>query len=1040
MDNVSGKGGQMVENGAALEQGSTARAGVAGCGGGAAMAALRQCELIQNMIDISLLNLQGLRTKCAASNDLTRHEIRTLEVKLVKYIGKQLQCKHKVPTSEWSVALDSFPRLSDWLKTVNLRRQVTQAVSGELSLDALLQMSSLQVSDAMRRFGSSSEECSRLNAALSCLKNACKSGGELREDSCQWSSSETQRRESSRAPSEQLSCPGGSVRPHSPSPLARVPCNQPRSISVSAIPTSDCPAPSHPGVYLYMDPFSPCTPPLTPPSKRKSKLKPPRTPPPPSRKVLHLLPGFSTLTRSKSHESQLGNRIEEVPQNKSGKNKLLLSVQINGGGGFEKIRRTESVPSDINNPVDRPAEAPQFGTLPKALTKKDHPPAVSQLDSSSNPSSTTSSTPSSPAPFQQSNPNSATPPPNPSPKGHRDSRFNFPGPEFCVSGSVNGHVLIWTLLLLPLQNESEELEEGESEEAKGESEGEYEADELDDLPSSRCHWKGPISRKASQTSVYLQEWDIPFEQLELGELIGKGRWGKVHKGRWHGEVAIRLLEIDGNNQDHLKLFKKEVMNYRQTRHENVVLFMGACMHPPHLAIITSFCKGRTLYSVVRDAKNTLDINKTRQIAQEIVQGMGYLHAKGIVHKDLKSKNVFYDTNKVIITDFGLFGISGVVQEGRRENELKLPHGWICYLAPEIVRQMAPAKDEDRLPFSKAADVYAFGTIWYELQARDWPIKNQPAESTIWQVGSGEGIRQVLAQVSLGKEVTEILSACWSYEPPERPTFTQLTDLLEKLPKLNRRLSHPGHFWKSAEFVVNLQCGSHQSPRPDIALHFNPRYEGSQQYVVCNTLQNQNWGSEERKHEMPLQRGSSFTLMILVNHNAYKVAVNGNHFLEFNHRLSISSVNTIAVEGGVEVASIIFQNTTVPYKSFINGGLYPSRMITIQGYVLPTATRFHVNFKYNSLIAFHLNLRLDENAVVRNSLLGEKWGPEERKLSAGMPFARGQTFMMAIVCESHQYSVSVNGKHCFDFSHRVSQLQQINVLEIEGDVTLTAVQV
>lgn len=60
----------------------------------------------------------------------------------------------------------------------------------------------------------------------------------------------------------------------------------------------------------------------------------------------------------------------------------------------------------------------------------------------------------------------------------------------------------------------------------------------------------------------------------------------MHKGRWHGEVAIRLLEIDGNNQDHLKLFKKEVMNYRQTRHENVVLFMGACMAPPHLAIIT----------------------------------------------------------------------------------------------------------------------------------------------------------------------------------------------------------------------------------------------------------------------------------------------------------------------------------------------------------------------------------------------------------------------------------------------------------------------
>lgn len=48
----------------------------------------------------------------------------------------------------------------------------------------------------------------------------------------------------------------------------------------------------------------------------------------------------------------------------------------------------------------------------------------------------------------------------------------------------------------------------------------------------------------------------------------------------------------------------------------------------------------------------------------VFQGMGYLHAKGIVHKDLKSKNVFHDTNKVVITDFGLFGISGVVQEDR----------------------------------------------------------------------------------------------------------------------------------------------------------------------------------------------------------------------------------------------------------------------------------------------------------------------------------------------------------------------------------------
>ena len=37
--------------------------------------------------------------------------------------------------------------------------------------------------------------------------------------------------------------------------------------------------------------------------------------------------------------------------------------------------------------------------------------------------------------------------------------------------------------------------------------------------------------------------------------------------------------------------------------------------------------------------------------------MGYLHARGIVHKDLKSKNIFLENGKVIITDFGLFSVS-----------------------------------------------------------------------------------------------------------------------------------------------------------------------------------------------------------------------------------------------------------------------------------------------------------------------------------------------------------------------------------------------
>ncbi|XP_042647477.1 kinase suppressor of Ras 1 isoform X2 [Tyto alba] len=828
---------------------------------------LQQCGLLQDLIDISLSNLRGLRTKCAASNDLTQQEIRTLEVKLIDYIHRQRQCKLSVPLNDRTAELNSYPRFNDWLDIVNVRKEVVQRIPEELTLDALLEMNESKVKETMKRCGARDEECSRLNGALSCLRKVTESGGELKDDVLM-NLSEA-RRENSSANTTESPC--SSVPTWTPSALHLPKGNsqQARSVSVSTIPSSDSLASSHgPSIYAenLLDPFAfpahsgrltprtphsvTITPPTTPQAKRRHKLKPPRTPPPPCRKVFQLLPNFPTLTRSKSHESQLGNRIDEVPpikfelsqgspqtvrrdfglavthrfSTKSWLSQICQVCQKSMMFGVKckycrlkchnkctkeapacrisflpitKIRRTESVPSDINNPVDRPTE-PQFGTLPKALTKKEHPSAINHLDSSSNPSSTTSSTPSSPAPFQSSNPPSATPPPNPSPMGQRDGRFNFPEIPSPAQTAQPPETAADTNADQQPDADGVECEAEMEEPETNKSEPEDDEDEVEDLPNRRPHLQGMIYRKPSQTSVYLQEWDIPFEQIELGDPIGQGRWGKVYKGKWHGEVAIRLLEIDGNNQDHLKLFKKEVMNYRQTRHENVVLFMGACMNPPHLAIITSFCKGRTLHSFVRDPKISLDINKTRQIAQEIIKGMGYLHAKGIVHKDLKSKNVFYDNGKVVITDFGLFGISGVVQEGRRENELKLPHDWLCYLAPEIVREMAPGKDEDKLPFSKAADIYAFGTVWYELQAREWPFKNQPAEALIWQIGSGEGVKQVLATVSLGKEVNEILSACWSFDLSERPSFTVLMDMLEKLPKLNRRLSHPGHFWKSAD--------------------------------------------------------------------------------------------------------------------------------------------------------------------------------------------------------------------------------------------------
>ncbi|NWT77601.1 KSR2 Kinase, partial [Lanius ludovicianus] len=829
--------------------------------------------------------------------------------KLVKYFSRQLSCKRKVALQERNAKLEGFPQLLHWFRIVDIRKEVMEEIApGQLSLEDLLDMTDDQVCATVEKFGANSEECARLNASLSCLRSVHKSGGSLSKQdwTIQWPSTEPGKENSPGCPPE--SGPWG--RTHL-SPKVQPKCGQHHCHASSShgpmyTHVDRLTVEGHPGLCPPLEsghrslPPSPrqrhaahtpprtpnivttMTPPGTPPVRRRNKLKPPGTPPPSSRKLIHLIPGFTALHRSKSHEFQLGHRVDEAHTPKVKKKNKPLNLKIhNSVGSCENIPAQRSpllserslrsffvgyppfLPSTppVHTEATFSARAarasrPRWHRRPRHLRGARVPlrewrwlsqlpvtagqrggsallpcrlsgtrrrwlspsarlvspfPALllAQLIPSSaavgfgiscaagaltfaraakantegNPSSTTSSTPSSPAPPL---PPSATPPSplHPSPQCPRQQKqFNLPALGSVGFSPQFSPCLIAPNALCPPQNEegAEEVQESE--------------DDFEEMNLSLLSARN-FPRKASQTSIFLQEWDIPFEQLEIGELIGKGRFGQVFHGRWHGEVAIRLIDIERDNEDQLKAFKREVMAYRQTRHENVVLFMGACMSPPHLAIITSLCKGRTLYSVVRDAKIVLDVNKTRQIAQEIVKGMGYLHAKGILHKDLKSKNVFYDNGKVVITDFGLFSISGVLQAGRRENKLRIQNGWLCHLAPEIIRQLSPDTEEDKLPFSKHSDVFALGTIWYELHAREWPFKTQPAEAIIWQVG--RGMKPNLSQIGMGKEISDILLFCWAYEQEERPTFTKLMDMLEKLPKRNRRLSHPGHFWKSAE--------------------------------------------------------------------------------------------------------------------------------------------------------------------------------------------------------------------------------------------------
>lgn len=301
-----------------------------------------------------------------------------------------------------------------------------------------------------------------------------------------------------------------------------------------------------------------------------------------------------------------------------------------------------------------------------------------------------------------------------------------------------------------------------------------------------------------QNSVTAQEWEIPYEELIVNEEVGNGKFGcdQVLKGYWHGDVAIKKLnlpsEILGNEEslEQVKeMFKEEVANFRNTRHDNLEIFMGACVEPPQMAIVTTFCKGETLYDLIHLKKERFKETRIIQIAQQICVGMGYLHSRNIVHKDLKTKNIFFDNGQIVITDFGLFSLKKFCRADRKGPWLPIPKGWLSYLAPELMRKLNPhlGSECNNLNFNFSSDVYAFGTIWYELLTGELPYRNPHPEITIWQVG--RGLKQPLVNLQAPKEIKNILLMCWS---AERPKFPDLGSLLESLPRKRVQRSSSFH--------------------------------------------------------------------------------------------------------------------------------------------------------------------------------------------------------------------------------------------------------
>jgi len=282
----------------------------------------------------------------------------------------------------------------------------------------------------------------------------------------------------------------------------------------------------------------------------------------------------------------------------------------------------------------------------------------------------------------------------------------------------------------------------------------------------------------------LKEWEIDLYEIEFRKRIGRGVGGTTYLAKWSGQnVAVKVAAITDLG---LEGWHTEVNSLRRLHHPNVIRLLGSIFNPSPqtYGLVLEYCESGDLSLALQRSTPS---NFFWRVADDVANGMSYLHRKNILHRDIKPGNVLLNGDvqggnfTAKLSDFGV----AIMHNSAYDEEHTAETGTYRWMAPEIIRHEA---------YSFMADVYSYALVVWQLVTHEIPFKPFSQIEAAGKVAVDDARPPFPRQTP--EFIIALIETCWQENQEDRLSFAQITIELKEIHKV---LSDGDKVWLGAEY-------------------------------------------------------------------------------------------------------------------------------------------------------------------------------------------------------------------------------------------------